>query len=106
MVGNARPLNESSTEAKFLVSFPTVGAYDAPYWVLDSDYTNHTLILSCRPYGNGNSIQTMWFLSRQRSPSGEVRDYVHNKIAELGLSTYLVLKPTVQDNCMSNSTSY
>jgi len=56
ITGNARLANPNSTEAKLLVSFPSVGANDSPYWVLDTDYESYSIVWSCTN-NNQNSLR-------------------------------------------------
>lgn len=52
-LGSARPEDPSKNEAKLLVNFPSMGSFEAPYWVLDTDYTNYAIVWSCRPAEDG-----------------------------------------------------
>lgn len=39
-------------EAKLIVTFPTLPLpVDAPYWVLDTDYTSYAVVWSCSNFG-------------------------------------------------------
>ena len=48
IIGSARPTN--GTSGQLGVTFPVAPA-EAPYWVLDTDYDNYSVVWSCTNLG-------------------------------------------------------
>ncbi|ODM90726.1 Apolipoprotein D [Orchesella cincta] len=95
--GVARFTGSEST-AKFGVRFPTVPfVADAPYWVLDTDYKNYSIVWSCNDFAVAN-FQIVWVLAREREPSPEIRDTIREKMDQFGIRRDLLQK-TDQTNC-------
>ncbi|CAL8111172.1 unnamed protein product [Orchesella dallaii] len=89
---------ESETTAKLGVRFPSVPLVgDAPYWVLETDYKNYSIVWSCNDLAVVN-FQIVWFLAREREPSPEVKNTVREKMDQLGIRRDL-LRKTDQTNC-------
>ncbi|CAG7829193.1 unnamed protein product [Allacma fusca] len=94
ITGSAR-LTEG-TAAKLAVSFP-VAPGEAPYWVLETDYTNYSVVFACRDYGTVHFITT-WYLSRSRNPSQQARDDVRSIFLNRGIDV-TKLQTTNQTGC-------
>ncbi|CAG7838145.1 unnamed protein product [Allacma fusca] len=88
----------SDGQAKLSVTFPSIPfSGKAPYWVLDTDYDNYSVVWSCNNLALFN-FQIVWFLSRSRNPTEEVRKKVYHTMESLGLSTNR-LQVTEQTKC-------
>ncbi|XP_046632632.1 apolipoprotein D-like isoform X2 [Daphnia pulicaria] len=106
--GTARLIEPPKGQAKLGVVFPSNSfsrpvPADGNYWVLDTDYTNYSIVWSCQTF-NGKSIQFLWYLSRQRQPSESGLTFVHHRIDSFGLDQKF-LKTTEQRNCPDAPTS-
>ncbi|EFX82011.1 hypothetical protein DAPPUDRAFT_302799 [Daphnia pulex] len=100
--GIARLIEPPKGQAKLGVVFPSNSfsrpvPADGNYWVLDTDYTNYSIVWSCQTF-NGKSIQFLWYLSRQRQPSESGLTFVHHRIDSFGLDQKF-LKTMEQRNC-------
>ncbi|KAK9873418.1 hypothetical protein WA026_022482 [Henosepilachna vigintioctopunctata] len=58
------------TEAKFTLDTPGV-PFGAPYWILETDYDNYTVVWSCTDMGLFN-VRFSWILTRSRTPSDSI----------------------------------
>ncbi|XP_059844718.1 apolipoprotein D-like isoform X2 [Hypanus sabinus] len=67
-----------------------------PYWVLATDYTSYSLVLSC-----SSALIThhdyIWILGRERQLPKNVTDYLHEILIASDIDVKLV--PTDQHNC-------
>ncbi|XP_044746730.1 apolipoprotein D-like [Coccinella septempunctata] len=98
IVGNAKPAS-AKNEGKFLVNFPGKGFQtDAPYWVLETDYDNYSVVWSCVDIPPIVSAEFAWILTRERSPAQEIVDKAHAVFDRLNLSRKPLTK-TDQTNC-------
>lgn len=84
--------------AKLTINFPTASGTDAPYWVLDTDYQNYSVVYSCTSYGSYLSLRTVWILTRDRHPDQmyitRAYDVLHaHKVSKSFLTT------TAQSGC-------
>jgi len=95
--GTARVV-DGDGKAKLGVRFPSVPfAGEAPYWVLDTDYDNYSVVWSCNDLTFFN-FQIVWFLSRSRFPNEDTKRRVYHTMESLGLRTSLLIK-TEQTKC-------
>ena len=65
------------------------------YWILNTDYTGFSIIVSCRPTEENKSIEAYWLLSRDQTISEEGR-----RIADAVVDSKLDknrIRKTVQD---------
>ncbi|GLH09468.1 Lazarillo protein [Gryllus bimaculatus] len=60
------------TEGKLKVTFPSMGNFEADYWVLETDYENYAVVWSCTPIFGVSNVQFAWVLTRARAPGVEV----------------------------------
>ena len=69
----------------------------APYWVVDTDYDNYTLVWSCTDVLLAN-LEFAWILSRKRTLDDATVERLKQKLASFGVKTsgFLV---TDQTNC-------
>lgn len=66
------------------------------YWILNTDYTGFSIIVSCRPTEENKSIEAYWLLSRDQTISEEGR-----RIADAVVDSKLDknrIRKTVQDH--------
>ncbi|XP_059474892.1 apolipoprotein D-like [Neocloeon triangulifer] len=89
-------VDSDSGEGKLLVSFPSVGQYGSPYWILGTDYTSYTVVWACGEVGNDN-LQYGWLLTRERFPSNETLDLAQQVITANQLDEKFIITP--QENC-------
>lgn len=84
--------------SKLLVRFSSQPlAPDAPYWVVDSDFDNYSLVWSCLELGSFHSMNS-WILTRQREPSDEIVKKVYDIVKDKKINAKLFLR-TDQKNC-------
>ncbi|KAJ8923849.1 hypothetical protein NQ315_010431 [Exocentrus adspersus] len=94
-VGNA-------DEAKLAVTFPELPVkFEAPYWVLETDYTGYSVVWSCVEYGP-ISTRFAWVLTREQNPSTEVLDKAYAVFDKQNLDKELLLD-TDQTDCPSDN---
>ncbi|XP_064619210.1 apolipoprotein D-like [Lineus longissimus] len=94
---------DASEPAKLLVSFDQSPAKPGPYWVLDTDYRNYSIVYSCVDLVDTSWIKAkaeiVWILARSRAgPSASLVQKAEGKLKNLGVSTIPLLK-TRQTNC-------
>ncbi|XP_065340545.1 lazarillo protein-like [Cloeon dipterum] len=89
-------VGSDSGEAKLLVSFPSVGNYDSPYWVLETDYTRFSVVWSCSEFATEN-LQFAWVLTRERFPDDATLAEIERVIADNQLADRWEITPN--DNC-------
>lgn len=67
--------------------FPTVAiAGESPYWIVDTDYKNYSIVWSCSGFGF-MSFRILWILGRERSLSEEVKSRAYAKLKQLKIPT-------------------
>ncbi|KAK9889509.1 hypothetical protein WA026_004790 [Henosepilachna vigintioctopunctata] len=87
-----------SDEGKLNVRFPSLPVqFDAPYWVLDTDYENYALVWSCVDFGLFNA-KNAWILTRARNPTPDIIQKVHSIADKLHVDRTFFSK-TDQSNC-------
>ena len=69
----------------------------APYWIVDTDYDNYSLVWSCTDVLLAN-LEFSWILSRKRTLDDATVERLKQKLASFGVKTsgFLV---TDQTNC-------
>ncbi|XP_056645346.1 apolipoprotein D-like [Diorhabda sublineata] len=95
--GTAR-LASNTGEAKLLVTFPSLPvAFDAPYWVVETDYDSYSVVWSCVDLSILN-FQNAWILTRERVPSTATMEKAYMALKKQNISRTYFLK-TNQANC-------
>ncbi|KAL1123304.1 hypothetical protein AAG570_002390, partial [Ranatra chinensis] len=82
--------------SKFNLRFPYL-PLDAPYWVLDTDYDNYSVIWSCSNFGIF-STRNAWILTRARNPTLQIMEKAYGVIDKNGISKAYFIR-TDQKNC-------
>ncbi|XP_045478258.1 uncharacterized protein LOC123683308 [Harmonia axyridis] len=83
----------SSGEGKFAVNFPGRGFQaDAPYWVLETDYENYSVVWSCVDITPPISARFAWILTRERNPSQDVVNKAQAVLDRLNISRKEMIK--------------
>ncbi|XP_062621088.1 apolipoprotein D-like [Saccostrea cucullata] len=77
--------------ARLGVKFSSWAPYGR-YWILDTDYTTHTLIYSCTDILGIFHFTYAWILGRERTMDQAVVDRLFNKAASFGIDTSNFLK--------------
>ena len=78
-----------------LILIPFLEPDRSNYWILNTDYTGFSIIVSCRPTEENKSIEAYWLLSRDQTISEEGR-----RIADAVVDSKLDknrIRKTVQD---------
>ncbi|XP_073991428.1 apolipoprotein D-like [Rhodnius prolixus] len=70
---------------------------DAPYWILDTDYDNYSVVWSCSNFGLF-STRNAWILTRARFPILEIMEKAYNVIDKNFISRAYFIR-TDQKNC-------
>ncbi|XP_046382926.1 apolipoprotein D-like [Ischnura elegans] len=84
--------------AKLAVRFPSLPvAFDAPYWVVDTDYDKYAVVWSCADL-TIISTRNAWILTRDRNPTVEVMEQAYAAVDKAGISRALFTL-TDQKNC-------
>ncbi|RZF38443.1 hypothetical protein LSTR_LSTR011933 [Laodelphax striatellus] len=95
--GKAVPLDESSSEAKYVLSYDG-NLSGGTYWVLDTDYNNYSVVYSCNSIGPVLNMKYVWLFTREPEAPQYILDYMKSFLKEKGLSSILLGK-TNQENC-------
>ena len=77
------------------IFIPYISFLVAPYgryWVLDTDYTTHTMIYSCTDILGIFHISYAWILSRERTLDEAVKNRLFAKAESFGIKTSNFLK--------------
>ena len=91
-IGTATTTDKSNVFAvKFFPLSPS-----AQYWVVDTDYTGYSLVVSCNNVFGFFNINDAWILSRKPSLENEIIQKLEAKVIELGF-TKLRFTDTPQD---------
>ncbi|XP_045481706.1 apolipoprotein D-like [Harmonia axyridis] len=84
------------------VRFPSLPVqFEAPYWILDTDYENYSVVWSCLDFGIVNTRNT-WILTRARTPNPEIMNKAYSILDKMGIDRNLLLK-TDQENCSDHT---
>ncbi|XP_071441077.1 apolipoprotein D-like [Hetaerina americana] len=95
--GDAK-ITDPAEQAKLAVRFPSLPVpFDAPYWILDTDYDTFAVVWSCNNLGFF-STRNAWLLTRERNPSIEVMQKAYSVIDRSGISRAFFIR-TDQVNC-------
>lgn len=80
---NGKAIIPDQTHPGFLLVSFWIPFIKAPYAVVDTDYTDYAIVVSCpRFYGEG----LVWILTREQQPSRKLIDGLKNKTADMGFS--------------------
>ncbi|CAH0549700.1 unnamed protein product [Brassicogethes aeneus] len=87
--------------AKLSIIFPSLPLkIQAPYWILDTDYTNYAVVWSCNDFLLFNT-RSVWILTRSDNPTFPALESAYYALEKNGISTkYLMI--TDQIDCPSN----
>ena len=92
----------TNNPSKFIVTFefgPT--KVYSEYLVLDTDYTNYTLVYSCK-VAMGTKYEHAWILSRKRILNDSTINYLYNKLDSYGIDKNNFV-PSDQLNCYTET---
>ncbi|XP_067634423.1 apolipoprotein D-like [Eurosta solidaginis] len=67
--GYAIPVENAKLKVIFPISRPTNASSN--YWILDTDYTNYSVVYNCVPQANGTHHAFAWILLRKRTGTAE-----------------------------------
>ncbi|XP_022344557.1 apolipoprotein D-like [Crassostrea virginica] len=82
---------DPSYPSRLGVRFSNLAPYGR-YWVLDTDYTTHTMIYSCTDILGIFHISYAWILSRERTLDEAVKNRLFAKAESFGIKTSNFLK--------------
>ncbi|CDW78878.1 apolipoprotein d [Stylonychia lemnae] len=86
--------NSSNCEVKFFWYAPA-----GPYWVLDTDYENYTVVYTCSSYVGILRLDNIWILARTPEIQVDVQkifSFIEERVPDYPLTE---LKKTNQTNC-------
>ncbi|XP_046449787.1 apolipoprotein D-like isoform X1 [Daphnia pulex] len=91
---------------KLLFSFNSVtlhgtAAEDVPYWILDTDYTNYSVVWSCSENAGVNA-QVTWILTREIKPDPSVVRTAMEVLSRNGLGRTSMVTTNHRSNCRPN----
>ncbi|XP_011504442.1 PREDICTED: apolipoprotein D-like [Ceratosolen solmsi marchali] len=93
---------KTSNKAKLSLVFPSMPVhFDAPYWVLDTDYSSYAVVWSCSDFGIF-STRNAWILTRERYPAIAVLEKAYQSIDKNKISRAFFVR-TDQKNCAENA---
>ncbi|XP_033307424.1 uncharacterized protein LOC117209457 [Bombus bifarius] len=85
-------------DAKLTVSFPSMPLpLDAPYWILDTDYTTYSVVWSCSNFGVF-STRNVWIMAREPKPLVSVLEKAYQILDKNNISRAYFIR-TDQKNC-------
>ncbi|XP_077295531.1 apolipoprotein D-like isoform X2 [Arctopsyche grandis] len=88
----------AANEGKLSVVFPSIPfGRAAPYWVLDTDYTNYAVVYSCTDFFIFHT-DIVWILTRAQNPPATVMGAAYSVMDRYGLNRALLI-PTDQKSC-------
>ncbi|XP_012286568.1 apolipoprotein D [Orussus abietinus] len=95
--GIGRPIGRSD-DPKLSVTFPSLPLqFDAPYWILDTDYERFAVVWSCTNFGVF-SVRNAWILTRDPKPPIPVLEKAYQTIDRNNVSRAYLIR-TDQKNC-------
>ncbi|XP_059055032.1 apolipoprotein D-like [Achroia grisella] len=98
--GEATQISRSD-EGKLSVRFPSLPVnVAAPYWVVDTDYDNYSIIWSCNDFGLFHT-RNSWILTRERNPPLSVMEKVYKSLDKNNINRSYFLR-TDQSNCVED----
>jgi len=76
-----------SGEGKLSVTFdvPVIGEQVAPYWILDTDYENYSVVYSCSSIKGLFKVESGWIMSRKPTLDSAVEEKVESAVKNAGL---------------------
>ena len=75
-----------------------IGAPYGPYWVIETDYDNYSLVYSCGPLLGVAHVEFAWILSRWPQLDPPTVDHLRNLLKDGGVNVEL-FSQTDQSNC-------
>ncbi|KAG5894325.1 hypothetical protein JTB14_004369 [Gonioctena quinquepunctata] len=98
--GRANQISRSD-DAKLTVNFPSLPVdFDAPYWVVGTDYDSYSVVWSCNDFGI-LSTRNAWILTRKKVPSLKTMEKAYKTVDKHGISRAYFIR-TDQKNCPQN----
>lgn len=95
--GVARKVGKGS-DAKLSVTFPSLPLpFDAPYWVLDTDYESYAVVWSCNNF-ELFCLRYVWILTREPNPPVAVLEKAYQVLDKNNISRAYFIR-TDQKNC-------
>ncbi|CAG9855050.1 unnamed protein product [Phyllotreta striolata] len=95
--GNANQISRSE-EAKLSINFPSLPiTFDAPYWVVGTDYDNYSVVWSCSDFGI-LSTRNAWILTREKQPTIKIMEKAYKVLDKHGISRAYFIR-TDHKNC-------
>merc|ERR1719348_2490702 len=81
---------------ELVVEFP--GNPAGNYWILDTDYTNYSVVYSCADFLLVK-LEFAWILSRERNLDADILEYATNVYVKNGIDTTLLEDTLQNDDC-------
>ncbi|XP_052122429.1 apolipoprotein D-like [Frankliniella occidentalis] len=94
--GYADITSQDKGELNVVFQVPIFGKREAPYWVLETDYYNFSLVYSCSDILGFLKIESAWVLARYPTLSNEVQQKVDAAIEKHNIKKR-AFRPTKQD---------
>ncbi|KAL7286283.1 hypothetical protein TKK_0019459 [Trichogramma kaykai] len=102
IVGHATLKNDN--RAQLSVVFPSLPvSFDAPYWILDTDYTSYAVVWSCNDF-RVFSTRNAWILTREQHPPVAVLEKAYHALDKNKISKAFFMR-TDQKNCIEKGSS-
>ncbi|XP_026672596.1 uncharacterized protein LOC108628862 [Ceratina calcarata] len=99
--GIGKPIVKSD-DAKLIVTFPTLPLpMEAPYWVVDTDYTSYAVVWSCSNFGV-ISMRNVWILAREPKPPVAILEKAYQILDKNNISRAYFIR-TDQKNCPADN---
>nr|CAH0103066.1 unnamed protein product [Daphnia galeata] len=76
-------------------------AQDVPYWILDTDYENYSVVWSCSE-NSGLNAQIVWVLTREMNPDPSVVRTAMDVLSRNGLGRTSMVQTNHRSNCRAN----
>merc|ERR1711937_237 len=83
--------------AELKVEFP--GNPSGDYWILDTDYTNYSVVYACQDFLGVIKLEFAWILSREQHLDPELLEYATNVYVNNGIDTSLLEDTLQNDEC-------
>ncbi|XP_046992006.1 apolipoprotein D-like [Schistocerca americana] len=87
IINGQASVDGNTTEGRLVVIFPQTGSFEAPYWILDTDYGNYSVVWSCIDIGGAANMQFSWLLTREKFPTDELIQNMFSVMTTNGLDT-------------------
>ncbi|XP_058799298.1 apolipoprotein D-like [Phymastichus coffea] len=89
---------KTQEKAKLSVAFPSLPVqFDAPYWILDTDYTTYSVVWSCSDFGIF-STRNAWILTREQHPPVATLEKAYQALDKNKITRAFFIR-TDQKNC-------